>query len=117
MDIRDLVQALLANEMLVARQWVANAARAGVAWSGIAQPIDLDARELVVAAGIVEMLAERAGQPAPAWTKGIPAATEPILLVRAAIEMPRLRRLCETEGPEPLRRRHVLAPPDFLTAA
>jgi len=37
--------------------------------------------------------------------------------VRAALTMPRLRRLCEVEGPEPLRRRAVMAPPDFLTIA
>jgi hypothetical protein len=37
--------------------------------------------------------------------------------VAAAETLPRLRRLCEEEGPEPLRRRGLLAPPDFLTAA
>jgi hypothetical protein len=31
--------------------------------------------------------------------------------------MPRLRRLCESEGPEPLRRRGLFAPPEFLTHA
>ena len=35
----------------------------------------------------------------------------------AAETMPRLRRACETEGPEPLRRRRLLAPPEFLTSA
>lgn len=31
--------------------------------------------------------------------------------------MPRLRRSCEAEGPEPLRVRRIYAPPEFLTAA
>jgi len=31
--------------------------------------------------------------------------------------MPRLRRLCEEEGPAPLRERGILAPPEFLTWA
>jgi hypothetical protein len=42
---------------------------------------------------------------------------EAVFLVRAAESMPRLRRLCEEQSPEPLRRRRLLAPPDFLTAA
>ena len=43
------------------------------------------------------------------WNVGSP--------VRAADSLPRLRRLCEEEGPEPLRRRGLLVPLDFLTAA
>ncbi|MEE8583936.1 MAG: hypothetical protein V3T83_03695 [Acidobacteriota bacterium] len=42
---------------------------------------------------------------------------EPVYLVRAALSMPRLRRLCRQEGPEPLRWRGILAPPEFLTMA
>jgi len=34
---------------------------------------------------------------------------------RAAKAMPRLRRLFEQDGPEPLRRRGILAPPALLT--
>lgn len=117
MDVHDLVRALLENDTLSARQWVVDAGRTGFVWSHVARPDDLDGAGMTVAAGVVEMLAERAGQSAPVWTSGVPAAEEPIYLVRAARQMPRLRRLCETEGPEPLRRRSVLAPPDFLTAA
>jgi hypothetical protein len=72
---------------------------------------------MAVAAGIVETLATRAGQATAPWTSEVPAAAKTVFLVRAAQTMPRLRRMCEEEGPEPLRRRRLMAPPDFLTAA
>lgn len=117
MDIRDLVRALLRFDTLAARQWVADALRAGLRWSLISRPQDLSRRELVVAAAVVELLAERAQQEPPRWTEKVAAGGEQILLVRAAESMPRLRRMCEEEGPLPLRRRGILAPPDFLTMA
>jgi hypothetical protein len=40
-----------------------------------------------------------------------------MFVVKSAETMPRLRHLCETQSPEPLRRRGFLAPPDFLTFA
>jgi hypothetical protein len=87
-DIRDLVSALIQRDALRARQWVADAERAGFDWSRATEPQGLDAIASALAAGLVEVEA-----------------------------LPRLRRLCEQEGPEPLRRRGLLAPPDFLTAA
>lgn len=48
---------------------------------------------------------------------GVPAAPRTLFLVRSAATMPRLRTACEQEGPEPLRRRGLLAPPGFLTMA
>jgi hypothetical protein len=117
MLLEDLVRALLRYDSLAARQWIADAARANVDWRQFREPVGLDPLARVVAAGILEMLASRAGSASPPWTATIGAAPEPILLVRAAGRMPNLRRLCETEGPEPLRSRSVLAPPDFLTAA
>lgn len=117
MDLRDLVTSLLGREALVARQWIADAPRQGFEWARVPQPEGLDPLALAVAAGIVEMMAEHLAVPPPAWTAGVPAAARRLYLVGAAEVMPRLRRLCEEEGPEPLRRRGLLAPPDFLTAA
>lgn len=117
MDLKDLVRALLSFETLAARQWVADAARSGVVWAEVPPPAGLDATERAVAAGMVELLASRAGVPAPAWAAVVPAAPERRFLVRAAEEMPRLRAACEREGPEPLRRRGLFAPPEFLTSA
>jgi hypothetical protein len=117
MDLRDLVRALLGFDALVARQWLADAQRSGFVWSEIPVPMGLDATELATAAGVAELLAARAGQPPPSWAASVPPAPERLFLVRAAASMPRLRSLCEREGPEPLRRRGLLAPPEFLSIA
>jgi hypothetical protein len=116
-DLKDLVSALLRFDTLAARQWLADAARSELSWSEVAAPSDLDETESALAAGVAELLAARAGQVPPSWTAAIPAAPRTLYLVRAAATMPRLRAACEQEGPEPLRRRGLLAPPDFLTIA
>ena len=116
MDLRDLVHALLGREALRARQWVADAERNEFDWSHVAEPRDLDPLGLALAAALVEMMTGRRGTQPPSWTSTVPAAPRRVFLVRAAESLPRLRRLCEEEGPEPLRRRGLLAPPDFLTA-
>jgi hypothetical protein len=116
-EIADLVRALLAYDALAARQWVADAVRSGFAWSEIPRPVAFSEVELAVAAGVLEMLAARSGVKAPSWTQEIGQSPRAIFLVRAAEIMPRLRILCETEGPAPLRLRRLFAPPDFLTAA
>jgi hypothetical protein len=117
MNILDLVNALLSYDALAARQWIADAERSGFSWSRVRQPLGLDATASALAAGVTELLASRAGQSPPAWTARVPPAPQRIFLVRAAEVMPRLRALCESEGPEPLRRRGLLAPPEFLTSA
>lgn len=117
MDLRELVRALLGFDALTARQWVADARRSGFVWTEIPVPVGLNATELATAAGVAELLAAEAGQAPPAWTTGVPAAPDRLYLVRAAATMPRLRALCEREGPEPLRRRGLLAPPEFLSIA
>jgi hypothetical protein len=117
MDVRDLVRALLRFDALMARDWVAEASRRGFRWGEIAAPTDLGTDELALAAGVVELLAERAGEEPPTWTSGIADGDRRVFLVQAAKTMPRLREACETQGPEPLRRRGFLAPPEFLTIA
>ncbi len=117
MDLRDLVRALLSFDALVARQWVADSIRSGLDWTSVPEPTDLDPVGLGVAAGIAELLAARTGQAPPRWTSTVAVAATQVCLVKAARTMPRLRRLCEQEGPEPLRRRGILAPPEFLKVA
>ena len=72
---------------------------------------------LAVAAALVELFAERAGQAAPDWTREVLPAPEPLFLLREAGTMKRLRKLCEEQSPLPLRRRRIYVPPDFLTFA
>lgn len=117
MDLRDLIAALMVYDALAARQWVADAIRLPLRWSQVPPPQGLGAQELAVAAGVVELLAQRMNQSPPHWTKDVAQSPTPLYLVRAAKFMPRLRTLCEQEGPEPLRKRHILAPPEFLTVA
>ena len=117
MDLHDLVDALVSRDALRARQWVADSARAGFDWTHVPEPGGLDATGLAVAAAVVELMAGRQGKNPARWTSSVPAAPRRMYLVRAAESLPRLRRLCDEEGPEPLRRRGLLAPPDFLTAA
>jgi hypothetical protein len=113
MDLIELVRALCAYDALAARQWVADAIGQNLRLSGLPMPQGLSPVEIAVAAGVVEMLAERWQQEPPPWTRDVPGA-DPTFLVRAAATLPRLRRTCELEGPEPLRRRRLYAPPDFL---
>jgi hypothetical protein len=117
MDIPELVRALLAGDLLAARQFVADARRAGVQWERIDQPSDLTDREMSVAAGIVELLAARTGTEPPSWTKAIGAVREFLILDPGLEEMPRSFALAKTAGPEPLRTRNLIALPDFLDVA
>lgn len=101
MDLRDLVRAVLRYDTLTARQWLADAERAGFRWADVPVPQGLDPTASALVAGITELMASRSGQASPAWTSQVPAAPERVFLVRAAATMPRLRDVCEREGPEP----------------
>ena len=117
MDIRDLVHALMEGDLLAARQYVADVRRTLVDWEIIDQPVGMTERELSVAAGMVELLALRAGRKAPAWTKSIGALREPLVLDPGLEQMPRSFARAKAAGPEPLRRRNLIALPDFLDVA
>ena len=72
---------------------------------------------MAAAASLVELLSLRLHQTPPPWAKDVGALPEPIYLLKAAGSMKRLRILCETEAPEPLRKRGFYAPPNFLEFA
>jgi hypothetical protein len=117
MELADLVRAILRGDLLVARQWVSDAQRAALAWRMIAPPNDLSSREMAVAAAITEMLAERNGQQPPPWTGAIGAQLEVIILDPGLETMPRSFAHAKVAGPEPLRRRNLVALPNFLSVA
>ena len=117
MDLRDLVRALLAGDLLAARQYVADAQRARVLWEHVERPHGLTDRELSVAAGVVELLASRSGAAPPSWTNLVGAVRELLVLDPGLEQMPRSFARAKTDGPEPLRRRNLVASPDFLDLA
>ena len=117
MNLDDLITALLARDALAARQWMADATRSAFDWSRVLKPEGLDPFGGAVAAGVVEMMAERTHVHPPNWTALVPAAPSILFLVSASESMPRLRRSCQEEGPWPLRKRSIFAPPEFLTMA
>ncbi|MBV8896888.1 MAG: hypothetical protein JO051_10290 [Acidobacteriaceae bacterium] len=117
MDLVELVRSLLAGDLLAARQQVADAKRQHTDWQRLQRPQDLDDRGLVVAAGLVEMLAMRSGGTPPAWTHTIGPLRDALVLDPGLDEMPRSFAHAKNAGPEPLRRRNLIALPDFLDVA
>jgi hypothetical protein len=117
MDVPDLVKALISGDLLTARQWVADARRVELRWELVARPEGLDDREMSVAAGVVELLAGRAGCAAPAWTDAVGAQRELLVLDPGLEQMPRSFARAKATAPEPLRKRNLVALPDFLDVA
>jgi hypothetical protein len=82
--------------------------------SEINRPNTNDLRALAAAASLIELFALRSGQQPPAWTTEIRPLPEKMYLINAAAIGSFTRWLCDTESPEPLRKRGFLAPPNFL---
>jgi hypothetical protein len=112
-----LAEAALRRESLRLRSLTQDFIRDHPQLASIPRPAIDDPQILGTAAALLELLAQHTGQTAPAWTREIGAVPEPMFLLEAATRMKHLRALCETEAPEPLRKRGLFAPPDFLTFA
>jgi hypothetical protein len=117
MELHELVRAVLAGDLLTARQFVADAQRMKPDWGRLAQPLGLSDRELTVAAALTELLAVRAGAPPPLWTAAVGPSRETIVLDPGLEQMPRSFARAKTSGPEALLRRNLIALPDFLSVA
>lgn len=115
--IEQLAEAALERDSLRLRSLVQDMTRSRINWSAIPRPKTKDARLLAIAASLSELLATRQDQTPPAWTKEIGALKEPFFLLQSAEKMKRLRVLCETQSPEPMRKRRLYAPPNFLEFA
>jgi len=112
-----LAETALQRESLHLRSLAQDFVRDHPQLTNIPRPAIDNPQILGTAAALLELLAQRIGQTAPAWTREIGAVPEPMFLLEAATRMKRLRALCEAEAPEPLRKRGLFAPPDFLTFA
>ncbi|MBI5944499.1 MAG: hypothetical protein HY864_09035 [Chloroflexi bacterium] len=112
--IDQLAEAALQRDSLRLRSLVQDIARFPINWSMVPRPKTNDPRLLALSASLAELLASRQNQTPPAWTKTIGALQEPFYLLQSAEKMTRLRHLCETQSPEPMRKRLLYAPPNFL---
>jgi len=113
-SLEQVAEAALKGEGLALRSLAQDWLRENTQITDSQIPRSNDPDVLAVSAALVEMFAERAGQPFPSWTTQIGALARPRFLLQAAATMKHLRRLCEMESPMPLRRRNLFAPPDFL---
>lgn len=114
MELTELVQAVMSGNLLVARQWVADAQRAGVRWDECERPSGLDERAMAIAAALAELFAARAGTSAPSWTSTVAGESGPVYLDPGIETMPRTLKFATEHAPEPLRKRNLFAMPDFL---
>ena len=115
--LEELAEAALRRDSLHLRSLVQDFVRDHPRLDTIPLPLIDEPQILGTAAALLELLAQCAGQDAPEWTRGIGAVPEPFYLLESALKMKRLRALCEAESPEPLRKRGLYAPPDFLSFA
>ncbi len=116
-QIEQLAEAALKRDSLRLRSLLQDWLETAPVVSTVAKPLTSDPRVLAVSAALLELIAARLGQPHPAWTRDVGPLDEPYYLLEAALRMKHLRALCEREAPEPLRRRRIYAPPNFLEFA
>ncbi|MCE7982747.1 MAG: hypothetical protein DYG89_16305 [Caldilinea sp. CFX5] len=115
--IEEIATAALAGESLLVRALVQDFLRQHPKLTEVPRPQATDERIIALAAGLLELFATRSQQTPPLWTAQIGAIREPIFLTKAAYQMRRLRELCLTESPEPLRKRQFYVTPDYLEYA
>lgn len=112
--IEQIVEAVLQDDNLTTRMLVQEFLRSHPILMDIPKPEMRDTISLAVAAALLELFSLRTQQAAPEWTQQVGPAEEPRYLLRSAATMRRLRDLCRDAAPEPLRRRRLYAPPDYL---
>ncbi len=115
--IESLADAMLSGDGLLLRSLLQDFIHEHPHLTAVQKPLTDDMKTLAAAASLLELLAIRLKQQAPAWTNSIGALSEPMFLLKAAVKMKRLRELCLAESPEPLRKRGFYATPNYLEFA
>jgi hypothetical protein len=116
--IEQLAMAALEHDALSLRSLAQRLARGESALGGLScRQLHPTSRFWRYAQGLPSCSPERRQQSPPAWAGQIAPVEHPLYLLKSAQTMPRLRRLCESESPPPLRRRNLFAPPTFLEFA
>jgi hypothetical protein len=112
--VSEIAHALLERDDFKLRLFVQAWLREHPRFIDTPEPVVDDSRIGSAAAAIVELLALRASQAAPPWTVKYNGLAEPFFVMRRAERPGFTRDLCLNESPEPLRRRNIFAPPNFL---
>jgi hypothetical protein len=115
--IEQIARAALNGDGLLVRSLVQDFFNTNMKLAEVPRPLIDDEEILAASASLIELFAARLKQDAPYWTKSIGPLAKPIFLLKAAANMKHLRALCETESPEPLRKRGFYAPPNYLEFA
>lgn len=115
--IEQIAEAVLQGDGLLARSLVQDFVRSQPVLAEIPRPKTTNNHLLAMTASLVELLAQRLNQSAPAWTATIGPTDTRTFPVQAAQKMKRLRELCQQESPEPLRKRGFYAPPGYFEFA
>lgn len=115
--IEQIVVAAVNDDMLATRALVQSFLRGQPVLAELPQPETDSPLVLAVAAAVLELFSLRTQQLAPDWTRQVGPLDKPVYLLKSATHMRRLRDLCRDAAPEPLRRRGLYAPPDYLAFA
>lgn len=116
-QIEQIAKAALDQDSLLTRSLVQEFLHTQPSLLNIPHPQTEDNAILSLSAALLELLALRTDQLPPNWTAMIGPVKEPVYLLKSAVQMKRLRQLCQQESPEPLRKRKFYAPPDYLAFA
>jgi hypothetical protein len=116
-SLEDIARTALEGDALALRGLVQDWLGTGIVLAEVPCPATRDPAVLATSAALIELFAQRTKQAAPAWTSVVSALPEARYLLRSAVTMKRLRRMCEEESPWPLKRRNLFAPADYLRFA
>lgn len=116
-SLEQIAEKALSGDALALRSMTQDWLRENPRLADCPRPGTDDPEILTVAAALVELFAQRSNQVPPSWSAEIGPLSHPRFLVRAAATMKHLRQMCLEESPDPLRRRKLYAPADFLRSA
>lgn len=115
--IQDIAEAMLARDdmrlRLLTQAWLRDTS----AITSALRPDTHDPRVLTAAAALLELFALRAQQHPPSWSQFVGPLPEPFFVMAWAERPGFTRDLCLAESPEPLKRRNIFSPPNFLEMA
>ena len=114
-QILDIAQAILENRVLDARQLTQDLWADTPDFSLIELPTADSNITLVLCAALVELFAMRREDKSPKWVSNVGGLTKPMFLVPEFEKIPYQRQRCLDTAPEPLKKRNLFAPDNYLS--